>query len=93
MATDSNCRVSGASAYTGAAKLLQNPAFVTSAASILATEARQSAWISSTVRGLNPWSTEFEVFIVFISALFFVLISSATRPLWTSIKRLLLLLD
>jgi len=50
----------GSSAYTGAAKLLSTPGFLTAAASILSTESRQSAFISSAVRGLNPWSTEFE---------------------------------
>jgi hypothetical protein len=40
---------------------LSSPELITGAAEILSTEARQSTWIDSTVRGLNPWSTEFEV--------------------------------
>jgi hypothetical protein len=50
----------GASAYTGAAKLIHTPELLTGAASILATESRQSTFISSSVLHLNPWSTSFE---------------------------------
>ncbi|KAA1479100.1 hypothetical protein DENSPDRAFT_846068 [Dentipellis sp. KUC8613] len=52
--------VVGASAYSGSAKFLHNKDFLTTAATILATEARQSAWINNAVRGGNPWSTAYE---------------------------------
>lgn len=66
----------GASAYTGAAQLIQDRVssismidtvsdcsqdYLTAAASILATESRQASWVNSAVRGQNPWSTAFEV--------------------------------
>ncbi|OCB87715.1 hypothetical protein A7U60_g5242 [Sanghuangporus baumii] len=50
----------GTAAYTGAANLLADPSHVTEAASILATEARQAAWVMSAVKKQNPWSTSFE---------------------------------
>ncbi|KIM72379.1 hypothetical protein PILCRDRAFT_829776 [Piloderma croceum F 1598] len=50
----------GASAYTGAAQLLSNKDYLTSAAAILATEGRHSSWINSAVRKGAPWSTSFE---------------------------------
>ncbi|KAH8111740.1 ferritin-like domain-containing protein [Phellopilus nigrolimitatus] len=50
----------GTAAYTGAANLLSDPTHVTEAASILATEARQAAWVESAVNKENPWSTPFE---------------------------------
>jgi len=50
----------GASAYTGAANLLQDPTFVTQAAAILSTEARQAGWVASAVNKQNAWSTSLE---------------------------------
>ncbi|TFY59716.1 hypothetical protein EVG20_g7682 [Dentipellis fragilis] len=50
----------GASAYSGAAHYLNKSDLLTVAASILATEARQSTWINNAIRGANPWSTAFE---------------------------------
>ncbi|TFY74599.1 hypothetical protein EWM64_g9413 [Hericium alpestre] len=52
--------VIGTSAYNGAAKFIKDPNVLQTAASILATEARQSAWINNAVRGGNPWSTAYE---------------------------------
>jgi hypothetical protein len=49
----------GAGAYTGAAHYLKNEGVITAAASILATEARQAAWVSSTLKG-SPWSESYE---------------------------------
>jgi len=50
----------GASAYSGAAPLIDNADFVAAGAAILAVEARHSAWLSSAAKKQNPWSTEFE---------------------------------
>ncbi|KAA1478046.1 hypothetical protein DENSPDRAFT_885585 [Dentipellis sp. KUC8613] len=50
----------GASAYSGSAHYLNKSDLLTVAASILATEARQSTWINNAIRGANPWSTAFE---------------------------------
>ncbi|KDQ19866.1 hypothetical protein BOTBODRAFT_51245 [Botryobasidium botryosum FD-172 SS1] len=50
----------GVAAYTGAAQFLSTPAFLTTAASILATESRQEAWVGSDVLKENPWGSAFE---------------------------------
>ncbi|KAI0051495.1 hypothetical protein FA95DRAFT_1554589 [Auriscalpium vulgare] len=60
VATSDMLEVVGASAYSGSARYLQNKDLLTAAAAILATEARQSSWINSAVRGGNPWSTAYE---------------------------------
>ena len=51
----------GAAAYTGAAQSISNKAYVTVAASILSTEARHATYVASTVNGMQPWSSAFEV--------------------------------
>ncbi|KAI0064862.1 hypothetical protein BV25DRAFT_1822612 [Artomyces pyxidatus] len=50
----------GTSAYIGAAHYIQNQALLTTAAAILAVEARHSTWINNAVRGGNPWSTAYD---------------------------------
>ncbi|KAI0043576.1 hypothetical protein FA95DRAFT_1609265 [Auriscalpium vulgare] len=50
----------GTSAYTGAAKFIQNKDYLLAAATILSTEARQSAWVESAVRKGAAWSGPFE---------------------------------
>lgn len=50
----------GASAYMGAAHLLQNKDTLTEAASILAVESRQAAWVSSAVLKGSAWDGPFE---------------------------------
>ncbi|THH08551.1 hypothetical protein EW145_g2617 [Phellinidium pouzarii] len=50
----------GTSAYTGAAPLLSDATHIIEAAAILATEARQSSFVMSTLLKQNPWSTSFE---------------------------------
>jgi len=50
----------GASAYSGAIQSLSTPDIVTTAATILSTEARQSSWVGTAVVGVAPWGTSFE---------------------------------
>ncbi|KAA1473603.1 hypothetical protein DENSPDRAFT_859966 [Dentipellis sp. KUC8613] len=50
----------GTSAYVGASKFIQNKDYLLAAATILSTEARQSAWINSAVRKGAAWSGAFE---------------------------------
>jgi len=49
----------GTSAYLGAIGLLSNPEDVTLAGSILATEARQAAWVNSAALHSFPWDGSF----------------------------------
>ncbi|KAI0071938.1 hypothetical protein K474DRAFT_1606039 [Panus rudis PR-1116 ss-1] len=50
----------GASAYTGAARLLSNKDTLTEAASILSVEARQAAWVASAVLQGPAWNGPFD---------------------------------
>ncbi|VDC07448.1 unnamed protein product [Peniophora sp. CBMAI 1063] len=58
----------GASAYTGAAKFISDKDYLTAAATILSTEARQAAWVESSVRRGSAWGTAYETPLDFNSA-------------------------
>ncbi|KAG5637100.1 hypothetical protein H0H81_005783 [Sphagnurus paluster] len=51
----------GVSAYTGAAQYISDKAYLTAAASVLATEARHASWVASTVNGGSGWSGPLDV--------------------------------
>jgi hypothetical protein len=74
----------GASAYTGAAQFISTPAYLTVAGSILATEARHAAWISSAVNNGAPFYGSFEVplpMIVVLELAFpFIVSCPSTNP-------------
>ncbi|KAF5328756.1 hypothetical protein D9619_011622 [Psilocybe cf. subviscida] len=74
----------GVSAYSGAAQFLDNPAFVTAAASILSTEARHVAWVASAINKVQPWSGAFDVPLglnqVFTLAAGFIVSCPSTNP-------------
>jgi len=74
----------GASAYSGAAPLIDNPTFLAAGAVILAVEARHSAWLSSAALKKNPWSTAFETPIspsqAFSLAVQFIVSCPASNP-------------
>ncbi|KAK7001347.1 protein rds1 [Favolaschia claudopus] len=50
----------GTAAYTGGAQLIDNKGYLTVAASILAVEARHTAWLDAAVNRRNPWNTAFD---------------------------------
>ncbi|KAG5633971.1 hypothetical protein H0H81_004110, partial [Sphagnurus paluster] len=51
----------GVSAYAGAAQFIDNKAYLTAAASVLATEARHASWVASAVNGGSGWSGALDV--------------------------------
>ncbi|KAI0778850.1 ferritin-like domain-containing protein [Trametes elegans] len=52
----------GSSAYLGGAKFLtENTDYLTAAGSILAVEARQASWVTSSIMKLQPWNGPFDV--------------------------------
>jgi hypothetical protein len=53
--------------------------YLTAAASILATEARQTSWVNSAVRKGAPWSTSFEVWSYFFWSLHFCSLRSLQK--------------
>jgi len=74
----------GVSAYAGAAKFLTDAGHLTAAASILSTEARQAAWVASSVNSDTPWSGPFDVPLdldqVFTIASSFITSCPSTNP-------------
>jgi len=55
----------GTSAYLGAAQFITSKANLETAGSILTTEARQAAWVASSVNSDTPWSGAFDVALDF----------------------------
>ncbi|KIJ43115.1 hypothetical protein M422DRAFT_60331 [Sphaerobolus stellatus SS14] len=74
----------GTSAYTGAAQFITSKAVLTTAASILATEARHASWIGSAVNKGPGWSGAFDVPLslneVFTLAASFITSCPSTNP-------------
>ncbi|KAF5324076.1 hypothetical protein D9619_011220 [Psilocybe cf. subviscida] len=48
------------SSYVGSLQCFNNRAYITTSASILSVESRQTSWINGAVRKINPWNTAFE---------------------------------
>ncbi|KAF9028750.1 hypothetical protein BDZ89DRAFT_1101675 [Hymenopellis radicata] len=74
----------GVTAYSGAAQFIQNKEYLTTAAVILSTEARQAAWVASAVNKIEPWSGAFDVALtmneVFTLASPFIVSCPPTNP-------------
>jgi hypothetical protein len=50
----------GVTAYLGAAQYITNPSYITAIGSILSTEGRHQAWVSSAVNYDDPWSGPYD---------------------------------
>ncbi|CAL1710222.1 unnamed protein product [Somion occarium] len=81
----------GTSAYLGAAPLIENKSYLADAGSILATEARQAAWVSSAVLKGSAWDGPFETplgatLVFSLASQFIVSCPASNPPLPVSIK-------
>ncbi|KAG5637044.1 hypothetical protein H0H81_005995 [Sphagnurus paluster] len=74
----------GVSAYTGAARFIDNKDYLTAAASVLATEARHASWVAAAVNKGSGWSGALDVPLtlntVFTLAASFIESCPSTNP-------------